>query len=171
MLTPGVSGAPVLVLGGGLAEDCYRYARANEAGREAVEVCTLSLDREPLSRKDRAATLVNRSVIQLNRREYDAAVRDLNEAIKLEPTLAEAFVNRGAARLGQKRYEEALADLDHGLDLGAPEPAKAWYDKGLAHEDLGDLQAAFTDYKRASELAPAWDLPRKDMARFTVRER
>ena len=72
--------------------------------------------------------------------------------------------------MGLKQYRDALADLDRGLALGAPEPAKAWYDKGLACEDLGDLQQAYDDYKKASELRPDWQLPKDDLKRFTFKE-
>ena len=169
-IVPGVCGAATMVIGGGMAEDCYKAARAEATDRASLELCTQAIDQESLTKKDLAATLVNRSVILLGRREYDAAVRDLDRAISLRPEFAEAFVNRGAARLGLKQYRDALTDLDRGLALGAPEPAKAWYDKGLAHEDLGDLQAAFNDYTKASELRPDWQLPKDELKRFTLKQ-
>ncbi|HWE46402.1 MAG TPA: tetratricopeptide repeat protein [Caulobacteraceae bacterium] len=169
-MVPGACAAASLVLGGGMAEDCYKAARANATDRASLDLCTEAIEQEALSTKDLASTLVNRSVILLGRRVYDAAVRDLDRAIQLRPQLAEAYVNRGAARVGLKQYQGAVADLDRGLALGAPEPAKAWYDKGLAHEDLGDLQQAYDDYKKASELRPEWQLPKDEMKRFTLKQ-
>jgi tetratricopeptide (TPR) repeat protein len=162
--------AAMLVLGGGEAQDCYKAAKAGASDAVSLGSCDRALADEPLSPHDRAATFVNRGVIHVGRREFDAAIADFNQSIKILPRNGEAFVDRGAAELGQKRYREALADLDKGLEMGAPEPEKAWYDKGVAHEALGDLKAAYLDYQKASELSPNWDLPKKELARFTVKQ-
>jgi tetratricopeptide (TPR) repeat protein len=169
-IVPGVCGAAALVIGGGMAEGCYKAAQANAIDRSSLEVCTEAIEQEALSTQDLASTLVNRSVVLLGRGEFEGAVRDLDRAIGLRPNLAEAYVNRGAARVGLKQYREAISDLDRGLALGAPEPAKAWYDKGLAYEDMGDLQQAYDDYKKAAELRPDWQLPKDELKRFTVRQ-
>jgi tetratricopeptide (TPR) repeat protein len=84
------------------------------------------------------------------------------------PGLAEAYVNRGAARIGQHRYKESVADIDKALELGVKEPEKAYYDRGLAYEWLDNPRAAYADYKKALEIAPAWDLAREQMFRFSV---
>jgi hypothetical protein len=38
----------------------------------------------------------------------------------------------------------------------------------MAREDAGDLVGAYLDYRQASQLDPAWDRPKKELARFTV---
>lgn len=164
------SQAAMLVLGGGQASACYQAARSGASDGASLDVCSHALSDDPLSPHDRAATYVNRGVILVARRQFDAAIADFDRSIKILPRNGEAFVDRGAAELGQKRYAEALKDLDHGLELGAPEPEKAWYDKGVAHEALGDVKSAYLDYKKALELKPDWDLPKKELSRFTVKE-
>jgi tetratricopeptide (TPR) repeat protein len=169
-LIPGVGHCPVLVVGGGLAEKCYQDAERGHAGLDTLDACNLAIDRELLTPKDRASTFVNRGVVKLLRRDYEAAVADFDQAISMGYALGEAYVNRGAARLGQRRYREALEDLDRGLSMGATEPAKAWYDKGMAHEGMGDVKSAYYDYRKASELRPDWQLPKDELKRFSVRE-
>ena len=39
----------------------------------------------------------------------------------------------------------------------------------MANEGLGDLKAAYQDYSKAAELNPAWDAPKNELARFTVK--
>ena len=56
--------------------------------------------------------------------------------------------------LGLKHFAEGKADIDHGLELGSSEPAKAYYNRGLADEYLDDEKAAYFDYSKASELDP-----------------
>ena len=46
------------------------------------------------------------------------------------------------------------------------DPAHA---RPIAHENLGDLTAAYRDYSKAAELDPDWDAPKKELTRFTVK--
>jgi tetratricopeptide (TPR) repeat protein len=160
--------AAVLVLGDGLAAQCSHAAMAPGATPGGVRACDEAL-KSGLSPRDRAASLVNRGVLRLRGGAYERAVEDFNRALRLNPTLGEALVNRGAARVGQHRYAEALKDLERGTALGAAEPEKAWFNRGLAAEGLGDLPAAYRAYSRAAELKPGWDAPRRELARFSVR--
>lgn len=156
------------VLGGGLADACSRFAVDGRSDEYSLSTCTYALETESLVKRDRAATLVNRGVIQLRRKKYEAANRDFDSAIRLQPALGEAWVNRGAALLAQRRWLEGKADIDRGLELGSDEPEKAYFNRALAWEHLDNMEAAWRDYLKASELKPDWDAPRKELARFTV---
>lgn len=158
----------VFVLGGGLADACSRLAIEGRSDEYSLSTCTYALETESLVKRDRAATLVNRGVIQLRRKKYEAANRDFDAAIRLQPALGEAWVNRGAALIAQRRWEEGKADITRGLELGSDEPEKAYFNRALAWEALDDMEAAWRDYRKASELKPDWDAPRKELARFTV---
>ena len=48
-------------------------------------------------------------------------------------------------------------------------PEIAYYGRGLAHEDVGNVKAAYDDLQRAVALKPKWDAPAKDLARYQVR--
>ena len=48
------------------------------------------------------------------------------------------------------------------------EPEKAYYNRGVAEERLGDVRSAYFDYRTASQLKPDWSLPKIELARFTV---
>lgn len=169
LVVTGSSSAAVLVLGDGLAGQCSLAALRPGASINGVSACNQALRDEALSPRDRAATYVNRGVLRLRTRSFDRAIDDFDAALHINPNLGEALVNRGAARIGQHRYADALRDLERGADLGASEPEKAWYNRGLAHEGLGDLTSAWRAYTRASELKPDWDAPKRELARFTVR--
>ena len=164
----GPASASVMVLGSGMAADCSRAAFNGRSDRESITLCSRSLDEERLIRRDRAGTLVNRGVMFLRTRDYSLARADFDRAIALEPTLGEAFVNRGVSLMADKAYAEALAEIDRGLALGVDEPAKAFYNRALVQESLGDATAAYHDYRKAQDLAPDWALPTKQLTRFTV---
>jgi tetratricopeptide (TPR) repeat protein len=168
MCLSGQAQAATTVLGNGLAGFCSQAAKAGEDDQPSLEVCTLALETESMSRRDRAGTYVNRGVIKMRRQEYAAAHADFNLAIRLQPEMGEAYVNRGGALVGQKRYMEALVDIDRGLSLGSEEPEKAYYNRALANEGLDDIKAAYFDYLRAIELKPDWDIPKRELTRFSV---
>ena len=164
----GPAAASVLVVGTGLAADCSKAAFDGRSDRDAIVLCSRSLSEERLVRRDRAGTLVNRGVMLLRTRAYGEARADFDKAISLEPTLGEAFVNRGVALMADKDYAGALAEIDRGLAIGVDEPAKAFYNRALVQESLGDARAAYFDYRKAQDLAPDWLLPARQLTRFTV---
>ena len=164
----GIAQTSVTTIGPGPAQRCYELAREGASGLPSVQECTMALDGF-LSEADRAATLTNRAALRLQRREGAQALADLDAALALRADQGEAHVNRGAALILLGRFEEALAAIDQGLALGTDDPHEAYFNRGIAHEALDNLPAAYSDYTRASELAPDWPLPRTELARFTVR--
>lgn len=161
----------VTVLGGGMAKECSNAALNGESDVRFENACTQALDTELLGLRDRAGTYVNRGILKLRRKDFASAQFDFNRAIETKPDLGEAYVNRGAAAVGAKRYADGLADLNKALELGVDEPEKAYYNRALAFEGLDDLKAAYFDYRKAVELKPDWDMPHKELARFTVERR
>jgi tetratricopeptide (TPR) repeat protein len=167
-LAPMAHADGVVITTGGLAEACYKAAKAEGADAESLYACDKALRFEELSAHDRAGTLVNQGVLLIRRKAYGQALTGLDEAGRLAPDIAEIEINRGAALLGLHRWAEARAALDKGL-AGAPsEPEKAYFNRAEAEEALGDLKNAYLDYSKAVELAPNWDAPRAELKRFTV---
>ena len=164
-LTGGASA--YVIVRGGLAGLCYQQAREEDRTADAIDNCTGAL-LSGLSPRDRAATLVNRGIIHMNRTDYDRALTDFDAAVALQPTLAEGHINRGAALLAQDDFAGAITAIDRGLELSPEEPARAYYNRGVAHEELGDVRAAYNDYRRAADMAPTWAPPRTELARFRV---
>ena len=64
-------------------------------------------------------------------KEYDKAIADYTEAIRLEPAQPAAYFNRGNARLEKKEYDKAIADYTEAIRLepaathGIPQPRGA----------------------------------------------
>lgn len=164
--------AAVTVIGGGLAAKCFEAAELrNIADSRAIDVCDLALEQESLSRRNKAATYVNRGIIYMRSGQYDRAVADYDAGLRLVPDLYEAHVNRGAALHGLKRYEEALASLNIGVktqDIKAL--AVGYYNRGLVNERLGDVTSAYFDFKKALETNPDFALAQQQLTRFSVVE-
>ena len=163
------AGASTLVLGGGAAKDCSIAAIDGRSDRKSVLTCTTALETENLNFRDRARTHVNRGVLQMRQRAFSTARADFDAATRIDPDLGEAWVNRGASYVGEARYGDAVGEIDKGLALGVKDPEKAWFNRAMANEGLGDLKAAYQDYSKAAELDPAWDAPKKELMRFSVK--
>ncbi len=166
----GMAGASTLVIGNGAAKECSDAALNGKSDSHAVLACTTALEVETLNFRDRARTYVNRGVLQMRQRQFGAARADFDEATGIDPNLGEAYVNRGASLVGEARFKEGVEQIDKGLALGVKDPEKAFYNRGLADEALGDLRAAYHDYSRAAELKPDWPAPKVELARFSVRQ-
>ncbi|MDX2233666.1 MAG: tetratricopeptide repeat protein [Hyphomonadaceae bacterium] len=156
------------VYGAGPAQLCYRAALGGNPDLTAIANCDTALYGSDLDAADRAATMVNRGVLRLKRREADLALADFDRVIAWRPTLGEAHVNRGAALILKGDFDGAIAAIDRGLELGADEPHEAYFNRAVAQESKGDLTAAYRDYRRASTLKPDWEAPGRELARFTV---
>lgn len=167
-LMAGGADASVTVIGGGLAENCSKAALSGKSDVRLEASCTEALEKEVLTSRDRAGTLVNRGVLKMRRLNWAGATQDFNEAVRVRPDMGEAYVNRGAVLIGEHHYAESLTDLNKGLQLGVEEPAKVYFNRALAYEGMDDEKSAYFDYQKALELSPDWAAPKSELARFHV---
>ncbi|MDZ4760585.1 MAG: tetratricopeptide repeat protein [Alphaproteobacteria bacterium] len=160
----------VTVIGGGMAQECYQAVEFSRISTtKALELCDLSLMQENLRRKDRAATLVNRGILHMRDGRFQRALDDYERSLDLQPNLLEAKVNVGAALYGLKRYEEAMVALNEGIGTESLNArAVGFYNRALCHERLGDVTAAYLDFRSALEAKPDFELAAEQLKRFTV---
>lgn len=163
------SNAAVTVLGNNsLAQSCYHAADVGGDPKTGIDTCTTALETQPLAVKDRAATLVNRGIMRAELADTHGALADYDQGITINPAQGEAYVDRGATLIALKRWSDALADISKGISLGAKRPYIAYYDRAIADEALGDIRAAYEDYKKAAELEPGFTLATEQLSRFHV---
>jgi tetratricopeptide (TPR) repeat protein len=159
--------AVTIVLGGGLAQECYATAEIGDVFK-GFDICSRALRIADISVRDRAATYINRSVIRLRVRDYRGAIEDCDQSIERTPRLGEAYVNRGAALLNLDRPQDALVDLNKAISLGLDKIHLAYYNRGLTKERLNDTKGAYADYKKSAEINPDFGLATEQLKRFTV---
>ncbi len=167
---PFSASASVLTVGGGYARSCYLAAVAKDVGPQAMEACNSALIVEALTPQDHVATLVNRGILYLNRADVKRATRDFDEAITLNPNEPEAWLNKAILNVRYGDAAEALPLAQKALDLKTRRPALAYFVRGIAHEDMGNLRAAYRDLQRARALEPKWNEPVVELRRFKVRQ-
>ena len=96
---------------------------------------------------------MNRGNAWRSKQEYDRAIADCTEAIRLDPKLAVAYNNRGFAWNEQEEYDRAIADYDEAIRLD-PKYAAAYSNRGFAWHDKGEHDRAIADYTEAIRLDP-----------------
>ncbi len=164
----GPAGAAETVVGDTSAASCAKAASLELADDESLRLCSQAIEQGGLDRHDLLVTYVNRGAVSMNRHDYVAARADFERAIKIDPTAGEAWVDRGAIDIVEHRYRDGIADTTKGIELGVHNPAKAYFNRAVAYEGVGEAQSAYVDYQEAMVLQPAWDLPKQALLRFTV---
>ena len=158
----------IVTLGKGYAHDCFVYAKAGVDPYDGVQICNQSIDHEPLSIKDRAATYDNRGVMLDMLGRLDKAADDFHQAMALDPKLGDPYVNLGSVLIKQKRYDEALASINKGLELGVSFPHIGYYDRAVAYQLMGRYKEAYYDYKKTLEIEPNFTQASDRLKDFTV---
>ncbi len=168
--------AATMTYGDTAAASCAKAALAERSGasisepahRTSLQDCDTALA-DKLSPADRTATLVNRGIVNAAAGRTNAALADYDAALARAPETANIYLNRGTAQLRAGRFEAARADLDRALALKTDQAALAYFNRGMANEKMGDLAAAYRDYRQARDLAPDFQPARTELARFVVR--
>jgi Flp pilus assembly protein TadD len=89
-----------------------------------------------------------------SQKNYQSAIEDYTEAIRLNPNYYQAYNNRGSARenLGDKKG--AIIDFNSALKIN-PNYATGYYNRGVARLNLGDNdEVAMTDFNQALKINP-----------------
>jgi tetratricopeptide (TPR) repeat protein/V8-like Glu-specific endopeptidase len=88
------------------------------------------------------------------KKDFQGALVDIDQAIRLNPNSASSYSRRGAIKLALKRVPEALADYNRAIGLN-PRFAMAYNNRGLLKVDhLNDAPGALADYDLAILLNP-----------------
>ena len=110
-----------------------------------IQGCTavIQTGRELIDRL--AAAYNNRGVAYRLKAQYDDAIKDFDEALRLRPTFANAFNNRAVAYRNQGDLDHALEDYNAAIHL-KPDYIPAFYNRGLVLMDKGEYDRAIDDF-------------------------
>ena len=160
----------VTVVGNSSARMCFAAADSPMSPTAGdVVYCDDAFRGESLSLHDTVATHVNRGILRLRRNQIDGAIADFDAAIGLDPNQPEAYLNKGAALIRMDQNpDEALQLFTMAIDRHTRRPEVAHFGRAIANEELGNVRAAYNDYRRASELRPEWRDPQVELQRFRI---
>jgi tetratricopeptide (TPR) repeat protein len=126
----------------------------------SIRGCTAIIEsgREPES--NLAALFTNRGNAYDIKGQYDLAIKDLDQAIKLNPNFAAAFNSRGTVFGHKNQNDRAIQDYDQAIRL-KPDYADAFFNRGYTYSLKGQNDRAIQDYDQAIRIKPNFALALK----------
>jgi tetratricopeptide (TPR) repeat protein len=108
------------------------------------------------------ATVLNQQgLAKQNLGDWDGAMADYNEAIRLDPNYSAAYDNRGNVKRQKGDLNGAIADINQAIRLN-PKNAIAYFNRARVKEKHGDLDGAIADFNQAISLKPNYSSAYRD---------
>ncbi len=121
-----------------------------------IAACTRLLNDRSLSAKDREKFSNERGVGYFRKKEWDAAIADFNEAIRLNPQDNVLFGNRADSYRNKKEWDRAITDINKAVQLN-PKNRRNYYIRGLIFYDQDNYDRAIPEFAQAIRIDPKYD--------------
>ena len=118
---------------------------------EAIRLYSKAITSSTLSGERLANAFALRGSAWREKKDFDRAISDYTEAIRLAPQYDFAFERRGFVHLILANYEAAIDDYTTAITI-EPRSAFALYGRGLARRMIGDYTAAEIDIAAATRI-------------------
>lgn len=135
---------------------------------------------------ERAKLYYNQGLEQARAGEIDKAIESFTRVIEFAPDHSDAFYRRGNALFDKgdlsvsnrdqisaiQAYEAAVADYTTVIDLSGNNQSKAYFNRGLAYYELGQIGNAIEDFSQVITLHPqdAEAYYKRGLAYYDIRE-
>ena len=147
--------AAVTVVGSSDALICYKHAKYGYTTQSSIFTCLKAISDKTISIKDLYATRINLGIIYNNKSKPRLALEQFEIAFKNESMKAEVLLNQGNSLLLLKNYKGALEKYQASYENNLDDISAIYFNKGMAHEYLGNIDEAVSFYKKAVTLNPS----------------
>src|SRR5262252_2588596 len=127
-----------------------------------VNGCTAVIQSGKAAGNDLASAYQNRGLAHVKRGDFEVAIADFTEAIRLNPQSAKPYNDRGFSYARRGDLDHAIADYDQAVRLD-PRYSLALRNRGLAYLIKHEYDRAIADYDAAIRIDP------KDIAAYIDR--
>lgn len=117
--------------------------------------CTAFIQSGQEDNKNLSIAFSNRGIGYSKKGNYDLAIQDFDEAIRLSPSDIDKVILRGRAYDSKGNYDRAIQDYDEAIRLN-PSFARAFDLRGYAYYDKGNYDRAIQDYDEAIRINPSY---------------
>lgn len=112
------------------------------------------IDKAILLDKNMAAAYELRALLRVKSDEdYDGALADMNDAVRLQPKNTAFYINRAMVKYYVEDLRGAMADYDYVLTLD-PGNIMAYYNRGLLRAQVGERNKAVEDFTKVLQREP-----------------
>lgn len=94
---------------------------------------------------------IARGIQHAEDQDYEQALKDYSEAIRMNPHLAEAYLDRGYAHMGLDGFEDARTDFAEAIRLDENDWS-GYYARGKLYESMDQFDQAAADFNQASAI-------------------
>ena len=148
----------VVAFAAGDREDCADAENPDQK----IASCSRVIADDAESAPNRAHAYRNRGAAHYDKREFDRAIADFSEAVKIDANVvpqyfALAYSRRGLASAEKKDYDRAIVDYSEAIKLN-PTSIEVYKDRGVAYGNKNDYDHAIADYSQAIKLDPNYAL-------------
>lgn len=147
--------AAITVVGSSDAHICYKNAKYGYTTQSSIFTCLKAISEKTISKKDLDATRINLGIIYNNKSKPRMALEQFEIAFKNESMRAEVLLNQGNSLLLLKDYNGALEKYQASYENNLEDISAIYFNKGMAHEYLGNIDKAVSFYKKAVTLNPS----------------
>jgi len=134
------------------ARDAFKKAQA-AMGKQNLEEAAKYVEAALGIHPEYSEALALRGVLKLDAGHADAALDDLDHAIKIDSGNSLAYVAMGAAFNSLLKYDDALRNIDRGIAI-APTMWQGYFEMGKAFLGKGNYEAALRQLNKAETLGP-----------------
>lgn len=131
--------------------DCLAVLGSNEPSRENLAISFAKRGQRSI---DKSAAVLGEDAV-VDSPAYVTAMKDFNQAIRIDPNLPDGFSARGRAYLITGQFDKAIHDFDLALTIES-NSAKNFAFRGYAYRLARQYDRAIQDYDQAIRILPKY---------------
>ena len=143
-------GTTIVALGQSSSQNLTNCQSGNPDSKIAACTTLLNANQET---KNRAVIYGSRGVAYYSKGDYDRAIQDATEAIRLNPNEPSFYYTNGLAYKKKGDFDHSIQNFDAAIRLNE-NFERAYYDRGNAYIDKEEYDRAIQDFNKAVHLNP-----------------